>query len=229
MAELRVLEAERPKWLPSEDLARSERAWRVGDNLPAGYDAYLRLFHPFTPWGAEEPEEAGPGDWQTWRALAEKAGVDFRPTLQWNSLKPALPLLENGTRPYSVLDGELEPRTRQRLFGHLRRHTPPQSTFYLYDLAASVGGQVSFMIEAAVGDMERIARWVDERGAAVASTPELVWPEDRRWIVFSDYDTPSTYIGADAALAADLFADPELETLAVDLATRIDWQADEDG
>lgn len=226
MEPIRVVESGKPDWLPAREWDPSEPGWRVGDCLPAGYGAYLRLFHPFIRWDVD-PEQAGPEDRQTWRALAEKVGLELHPTLQWDSLEPALPIKDDA-RPYSVAEGELDPHTRQRLFSHLRRHTPPQPTFYLYYLAAMVWGDNPFTIEAALEDMERVAQWIDERHAAEVSTPELVWPQDRRWVVHTDYDLDSTYIAADTALATDLLADPMLETIAVDLATRVDYRADAD-
>ncbi len=186
----------------------------------------MRLFHPFIEWG-RDPASVAPADRRKWRDFADQIGVPLAPTLQWDTLRPALPV-EQEKRRYEVHVGELEPVTRQRLFSHLGRHTPPQATFFLFDLAAIIAGHDPFTLEAQVGDIEAVVEWVEERNAAAVSTPELVWPEDRRWIVCCDYDLSSTYLASDASLADDLLADPMLETVEVALETRVDWRADAD-
>ena len=66
------------------------------------------------------------------------------------------------------------------------------------------------------------------RTAAVES-PELVWPEDRSWVVCTDYDLVATYIACDRALARALMEDGHLEITEVSRRSRVDDRADENG
>lgn len=59
----------------------------VAQLLPAGYECYLRLFHPFVPWGHED--DLRPAETRTtWRKLAADAGVAFTATKTWRTLAP---------------------------------------------------------------------------------------------------------------------------------------------
>ena len=60
-----------------------------------------------------------------------------------------------------------------------------------------------------------------------AETPELVWPDDRSWVICTDYDLTSTYIGSDRKLAGVLMDDSQLEIVEVTRDTRVDNAADE--
>ena len=64
-----------------------------------------------------------------------------------------------------------------------------------------------------------------ERFSTVES-PEAVWPEDRSWVFFTDYDLVSTYIAGNRTLGSALAADDRLETCEVSRDTRIDDNAD---
>jgi hypothetical protein len=44
-----------------------------------------------------------------------------------------------------------------------------------------------------------------------AQTPNLVWPDDRAWVMVSEVDFDSTIVGGSAELVAALVADPNLE------------------
>lgn len=52
--------------------------------------------------------------------------------------------------------------------------------------------------------------------------PEFWWPQDRSWVVTTDYDLLSTYAGCSARTAELLLTDDELEALPVTLRTRVD-------
>ncbi|MGW4196145.1 hypothetical protein [Streptomyces sp. NPDC005004] len=53
--------------------------------------------------------------------------------------------------------------------------------------------------------------------------PEFWWPSDRGWVVTTDHDLLSTYVGCSAETARLLLAEPALETLPVTPWTRVDW------
>jgi hypothetical protein len=53
----------------------------------------------------------------------------------------------------------------------------------------------------------------------VLGSPSNIWPEDRSWLVYTDWDLWGTKVSGDAALIADLEDDPALETAPI-LANR---------
>ena len=67
---------EKPDWLAAleHDPADGPRVHRVGELLPPGYAVYLRLFHPFLPWGVD-PYSADESQRRTWKSLAVEAGA----------------------------------------------------------------------------------------------------------------------------------------------------------
>lgn len=220
------LDGGKPAWLENvgRDLPEETRTHRLAELLPAGYEAYLRLFHPFLPWGID-PQEVALGDRRTWRSLADETGARFHGELQWDTLRPVLPV-HGDARPYEVHDGELEPLTRRRLFKHLGSHTSPQPAFFLYDLAAVVMGHDPVLVQAPVDAVDDVVAWAEARAGAAVSTPEYVWPEDRSWVVCTDYDLTSTYVASRRPLADALLNDAELEVVEVERATRVDYRAD---
>jgi hypothetical protein len=58
------------------------------------------------------------------------------------------------------------------------------------------------------------------------SPPSLWWPDDHAWCVGTDIDLMTTYVGGSRALIDALLADNDLESLAVSVDQRADWEAD---
>ncbi|MFF0746690.1 hypothetical protein ACFYVL_40510 [Streptomyces sp. NPDC004111] len=56
--------------------------------------------------------------------------------------------------------------------------------------------------------------------------PEFWWPDDHSWVVTTDYDLLSTYIGCSVTTAERILRDDVLEALPVTAQTRVDWYAD---
>ena len=218
----KVTAPEKLPWLAALDTG-GRSGVRVGEILPAGYERYLRLFHPFVASGLDPDGGDRAPARTTWQALAEQVGTNLHPTLQWHTLEAAV-LADGGTS--EIHEGELEPVTRRRLFAHLQNHTDCRTSYFLYGIAAIAPGGEAFVVEAAIDEAEEVVEWVDEHQTTAVPTPELMWPEDRSWIVCTDYDLLSTYLATDSALARDLVQDPGLEVIEVSRDTRIDERAD---
>ncbi len=60
-----------------------------------------------------------------------------------------------------------------------------------------------------------------EAGGSFTS-PNLWWPDDRAWIVITEIDGYSTYVGGSRAAIGDVLASPDLETIEVTLDTHMD-------
>ena len=59
-----------------------------------------------------------------------------------------------------------------------------------------------------------------------SQTPNWWWPDDRAWIVVSELDTPSTYVGGSATLVEAILDEPHLEAVRSDPDHRFDWLGD---
>lgn len=57
-------------------------------------------------------------------------------------------------------------------------------------------------------------------------TPNWWWPDDRAWIVVSELDAPSTYVGGSEALVQAILGEPHLEAVRSDPNHRFDWLGD---
>ena len=57
-------------------------------------------------------------------------------------------------------------------------------------------------------------------------TPNWWWPDDRVWIVVSELDAPSTYVGGSAELVRAILDEPRLEAVPSDPTHRFDWEGD---
>ena len=60
----------------------------------------------------------------------------------------------------------------------------------------------------------------------VWTSPEYWWPEDRSWVVCSDYDLTFTLVGGERRLVDVILADDLLETIEVRPDHRVDSGAD---
>jgi hypothetical protein len=153
--------------------------------------------------------------------VADAAGVPFDGDLMWRHLEPALPESDEG-RPLEVWEGELEPATRSALFAQLD-HQSPEPVYFYFCIAAGVAGHEPVLYRArcsAVDDVRQAA--VDEVGHPFLVGPELIWAPERSWVVCTDYDLSSTYIGCDEALATRLSEDDFVEIVEVGLDSRVD-------
>lgn len=150
------------RWLTDGVEPADRSGHRVAELLPAGYEVYLRLFHPFTSWRV-------PGR-RSWRSLAGEAGVRFHREIAWASLWPALVHDERGHR-YEVAEGYLEPVTKAALYQRLSIAGGAGPVFFYYGLSAIVQGTQPLLLSAPLDAGDEVQR----RAAAVAGV-DLVAP-----------------------------------------------------
>jgi hypothetical protein len=216
--------------------------------VPAGFEAYGRMFHP-----AEEP---GRDDRLVrWADVAEWSGLPLRADSQFHSV--ALPRdAPRGVAPWSSQgprQGSLWPVDAEVLVSVLRGSTvtPERCWFCLWDgfgvgqVLYAEGSEAPPALADPVPDTVRLGRRVELPARtyflltgpveAALSTldiiddqlPNLWWPADRAWCVGSEIDLSSTYVGGSARLIEQLSTDERLEVLPVEPTehlTRIeDW------
>lgn len=208
------------RWLTAppdpSDAPEDSNGHTVAELLPDGFDAYLRLFHPFTAWRV-----AGRA---TWQSLADQASVRFHAELMWPTLRPVLRHDAEGHR-YQVAEGELEPTVKAALYRHLSP-TGQDLAYFYYGLAATVRNWRPLLFQAPLGAATQVADRVRASVGADLAGPEYLWPADRSWVVNTDYDLASTYIACSQATAAALLSEPALEILSVTRHIRVDDTAD---
>jgi len=213
------------EWLDAR-IGRSPKGpvHHVDELLPSGYDRHLRLFHPFVPWDSKPEVPVPQGLRRSWESLATEVGVAFHGELQWRSLESALPIQPGGGRRYCVFGGQIERSTASTMMALLTARSPKVHVHYVYSHPACITEEYGFAPVAYVGDAGDFDAVTEE---ARMPGPTYIWPEDRLWVVATDYDLTSTYIACDASTYEALSAEPGLETIAVSRRSRIDYGADQ--
>jgi hypothetical protein len=217
---------EQVEWL-SHGLTVWTNPWvhHVSELLPSGYHSYLRLFHPFVPWTSKKADPIPEGQSLTWESVADEAGVSFHGELGWQSLEPVIPILPDGGRRYATYEGQIERSTANKLMAVLAASGPAQRVYFVYSHPGCLIATPNHEPLAFLGESTDFEAVID--AAAPAYGPTYIWPEDRRWVVATDYDLLSTYIACDARACEALMAESGLETLPVSLNTRIDKGSDQ--
>jgi len=224
--------------LPADDT--SAAAWVVAgvrgfaqsvlSLVPAGFEAYVRLFHP--AYRARDLTER-----VRWGQIAEANGKHAHPGMQLLALTGSEEYVRYGQPGvYEVApeEGSLPRELARPLLSVLERHTttPEDCWFAIWcgfaGLRPGVARAPTFGLPAREyhlvhGPLEAAA------GSAVDGrhqSPNLWWPQDRAWLVATEIDLNTTYLGCERACRAELLASPDLEATAVPTAARVDWYGD---
>ncbi|WP_328923748.1 hypothetical protein OG429_03335 [Streptomyces sp. NBC_00190] len=188
----------------------------VSELVPSGFEAYLRIFHRF-----EAVDGSGrTRRWQTW---AVEGGIAFHSELSHLSLPDVHGAA--GERVWQTEEGALDGRSRGALARLLAGMTGDQDVYFAYDLAALSWGEEGPLVRRSrLADVESVREEV--KGRVGSDGPEFWWPQDRSWVVTTDCDLLSTYVGCSNETAERILGDDELEALPVTSRTRVDWYAD---
>jgi hypothetical protein len=89
-------------------------------------------------------------------------------------------------------------------------------------LLATLAWTEDLLFEGILGDASLFPDDVED----VRLTPTHWFPEDRSWLVCTDYDLTFTLIGGPEGLVRDLLESSEVECLPVNPETRVDRDAD---
>ncbi|GGS94293.1 hypothetical protein GCM10010206_66210 [Streptomyces cinerochromogenes] len=189
----------------------------VSELVPTGYEAYVRIFHRFEATD-------GSGRSRTWQAWAKDSAVPFHAELSHWWLRDEG--CSSGRSLWQAEDGALDDSSRRALAGVLGEVSGDQVVYFAYDLAALLWGEDQPLIRrASLADLETVREAV--MNVVGQSGPEFWWPQDRSWVVTTDYDLLSTYVGCSAKTAERLLGDDELEALPVTPQTRVDWETEQ--
>lgn len=201
--------------------------------LPAGFAAYVRLFHPARRLadGEEIPVR--------WAEIAAATGTRANPAMQLNALAggrlfPHEPL--PGVYAYGPSEGSLPAELAGPLAEVLARHTmtAERCWFAVWDGFGATRNDIhsapTFHLpnrdyHLLVGPVRAVTESTLEPQVAYQS-PNLWWPDDRAWCVATEIDLDTTYVACSEACRDVLLAAREFEALAIDPATGIDMYSD---
>jgi hypothetical protein len=233
-------------WVVSRLAPWNHDGVRVASFMPDGFEAYARVFHP-------AGERGGPSHGIRWSEVAARLSTRFHPDVQFRELAgpdaeqhPILGDIEpsSGTLPRTLLqsvvsfldhwsdEGELcwfamwdgtgtwwkgahstlttegsrrDPLDDERdavLRSTPRVHTQHRDYFLMRGPLASV-----VALYDAAGDQ----------------SPALWWPDSRAWLVSTEVDAFSTYVGGPAQLIGKLLRSDEIEAAPISLDAPLDW------
>lgn len=227
---------------------------KVEQQVPNGFDAYVRVFHPASD---------GDGNPVTWAEVAQALGRTAHREMQWHKLVGSddPPEMTGSEWPGgNPSPGEMEPETLAALCDVLAMHTPdPEHCFF--GLSTIHGGVEAAYPEAvqlrwpgrdfvvfsgplpAAGQVGYESEWNLVMSAYIpgpgeppppppdrvhwfTQAPNLIWPADHSWCVASEYDLDSTVVSASRDLVNAILAAPELETWEVERSDSLEADAD---
>lgn len=156
----------------------------------------------------------------SWRELAERYGLFFQRDFNGESFRAVF------TRSWprylsGPAEGFLDLSQYSVLVSILASVTPPQFIYLKLPDMWQAGDAVERLFR---GSIEEIAEFLRERSPV--QSPEYLWPEDRSWCVNSEDDLSFTLVGGSSRVINEIAQNKELETLAVDPGTRVDYKAD---
>jgi hypothetical protein len=179
--------------------------------MPSGFERYLRIFHPFQNKAAPSSGNNSTSDHLSWKKMAERLGVPFHPSLLHQLL---LPFQERERSAFELQYGNLEPKAMNALVGVLESSSDTVPVFFYYGLSAQIRNpdHQPLMWRGQLADIWEVQQEANMiMGEHIPHSPEWIWPEDRRWLVLTDYDLPSTYVAAGSGVADAILQQAELE------------------
>jgi hypothetical protein len=227
----------------------------VGSIVPAGFDAYARIFHPAWRFGDEAQTEV------RWSEVAAWSGRTVHAEMQFHSIATPLPGRETASHPWSGEPrlGVLSRYQANALIGLLARRTstPDRCWFCLWEGYGYLTGAMAVLVAQfrKEGDREppfpgrdamrrhrpklkKSRVRLPERdyllftgsvaqGEGWEDGPNLWWPDDRSWCVASEIDFSYTYVGGSSKLIEEILAHPLVEASPATIDQRITADSDE--
>jgi hypothetical protein len=201
--------------------------------VPAGFAAYVRVFHPAyrrTSDGALTPVP--------WRAIAEANGRVPHPAMQ------LIPLTEGGKFVHRGQPDVYDHPPREQslpaelvspLIDVLERHTttPGRCWFAVWNgfgaTRADVRSAPTFHVPSR--DYHLLVGPIGAASETMLDPPwnqsaNLWWPDDHSWCVATEIDLDTTYIGCDEACRREILDRSDLEVAPVSPDDGITWRSD---
>lgn len=183
-------------WVPGQ--------WRIGNMMPTGYPAYLRILHPASDHSGEDLEEI------SWRDVAARSGLTVTAVSSFEDLLPPHDI--GVTAPADDDVGESLCARLAKVLS-FNTATPLACTFLFGDYWGPgffPEGEVMPAVELS-GTRYSVATGPCGDACRFSVYPAIWWPSDRGWIVVTPSDGHSTLVGCDLKASQELLADPAIE------------------
>jgi hypothetical protein len=177
--------------------------WRIGNMIPAGYPAYLRVMHPVQRLYEEHVEEV------SWREVAAASGLQVTALSVFEDLLP-LDDIDVGLPSGDYLGDALCGRLAEILAIHTRFPRACTFLFGVYWGEYFPEGTAMPNVELD-GTRFSVATGSCRDACGFSVYPSMWWPTDRNWIVSTPADSQSTLVGCGRDAAQELLADPVIE------------------
>jgi hypothetical protein len=189
----------------------------VASFVPAGFEAYARIFNPFRSGN----DSIVP---RTWRELAKERNVDL------DDLSAVAPFALHGIENAQAREGEIDKSLIDPLIEHLTRATTTPSRCF-FAAWEGYGGTIARKSNGARLELPARGYYLFEGpidGATESFDPasfgwqpsNLWWPEDHAWFVANDTDWAWTYVGGSRALIDSMLADKRFDIVEVKATDR---------
>jgi hypothetical protein len=199
--------------------------------VPAGYPAYVRVFHP--AYRDQQPLR--------WSEIAVANGTQAHAGMQLCGLTGSYRFEREGQpgvydRPPT--EGSLPAELRPSLARVLSQHTTtPERCWFAVWNGFGTNAQREHVQRAPTFKVPA-REYHLLRGAVESSHDETLtppwsqsaniwWPDDHAWCVATEIDLKTTYVACSAACRDALIAATDLEAMPIDPATGISWDSDD--
>ncbi|MCP3877319.1 MAG: hypothetical protein GY701_02830 [Sulfitobacter sp.] len=144
-----------------------------------------------------------------WAELAVRLGAslddqEFPPCFEWFPYRSWPAAMEPPP------EGSLDELSLHALIPHLAAAGPSDECVAAYGLVAA--GALEEATRCFRGPIGRVQELIDRNEWRIG-TPSNIWPLDRSWFVYTDWDLWGTKVSGSQALIDQLITDPDLETL----------------
>jgi hypothetical protein len=204
-----------PAGITHDDIHRIEREAGAAEPVMIGDVDLEEVLAGTTVVGSALGRSAWPGPgWKRlpWSELARRLDIDPFDI----DVPPCFRSFPYSSWPANIAppaEGSLDREQFVRLTDHLATVTPGGYSARCF----------AFYAMCAVGEFEEHVVYVGELGELVAlyddedlpGSPSNIWPGDRSWFVYTDWDLWATKVSGSAELAGRLIADTELEAVSL--------------
>ncbi|WP_148262657.1 hypothetical protein [Hoyosella subflava] len=202
----------------------------VAGLVSAAFPAYARILHPAYR-RVSEATSAAPASFASvrWTTVAKHSGAIAHPAMEWEAISAGHRDPETLVWDVPPSTGRLPSPEQMVLAGVLEDHTStPERCWFAFAEARGLTVPPDYpRIITAMGPMIVFCGAVLDAGRTFQyESPNLWWPEDRRWCVASDIDLMATYVGGSLACIEDLLASPSLEAMPAKPDQKITIDAD---
>jgi hypothetical protein len=186
--------------------------------VPDGFPAYVRSFHLARG--------------ETWAEIAARQGTVVHPRMQFPSIARTASLQA------APMPGHLPPEAIAPLSEILTRNTStPDACWFAVWEGWGANAQRADIVRAPTftlpnrryhlmcGPVSAAVESVED--APFSRSPSLWWPDDRAWLVATEVDLHSTYVGCSELCADVIVSDQRLEALPIEPTAGISFASDD--